>query len=187
MSPAACQALRPSTVLCSLLCGHSPPHPWPPVFMASICSTLGTLVRTGRALDAHCVPSLSLAVPSLSWCHTVPWALCPAIPSVGPSQSVKLWALHLLAPLEAPSCPVSCPLPTPGLVSVSGSELSAHWGQSPTVSLSAGSKEQDQHPSLGSCPPRGSLDQPLAVPPAWPSPAHSGLVSLQAAAGAAPR
>lgn len=79
------------------------------------------------------------------------------------SQSVRLWALHLLVPLEAPSCPV----PTPELVSAAGAELSTHSGPKLRVSLSAGPKEQGQHPSLGSCP----LGEPGAAPGCVPSPA----------------
>lgn len=93
----SCRALGPSTLLSCHLCGLSPPHPWPPVFMAtSICRALGALVRTGRVLDAHCVPSPSLAVQSLSWCHAAPQAPCPAVPSVGPCLECE--ALDIASP-----------------------------------------------------------------------------------------
>lgn len=98
----------------------------------SICRALGALVRTGRALDAHCLPGPSLAVPSLARCAM----LCPRprvllCPLWGPVWSVRLWTLHFLLPLEAPCCPVSCPLPTLELVAAAGTELSTRWGPKP--------------------------------------------------------
>lgn len=101
--------------------------------------------------------------------------------------------MHLLVPLEAPCCPISCPLPTPELVSAAGTDLAPVRGHSPTASLSASPKEQGQHPSLASRAPRHSLDQPLAgaTSLAFPSTLRVGLFagscggSSQVAPGAA--
>lgn len=119
--------------------------------------------------------------------------LAPCCARVPVSCSVRLWALHLLVPLEAPCCPISCPLPTPELVSAAGTDLAPVRGHSPTASLSASPKEQGQHPSLGSRASRHSLDQPLAgaTSLAFPSTLRVGLFagscggSSQVAPGAA--